>query len=135
MKKPITQGADHIGLAVRDLNQTLGFFVGILGFEQVGERPEYPAVFVSDGALMITLWQVSNPATAASFNRHENIGLHHFALRVASMDTLNQLFHTLQQTPNVEVECPPQPLASGTGAHMMCIEPGGIRIEFITHAA
>jgi hypothetical protein len=38
----------------------------------------------------------------------------------------------LENTDGVEIECPPVPLASGNGAHFMSIEPGGIRIEFIT---
>ena len=134
MKKTITQGIDHAGLAVRDLKQTLNFFVGILGFKQVGRRSEYPAVFVSDGSVMITLWQVAEPEKAKGFDRHNNVGLHHLALRVGSMDELDQVFQTLKKADGVEIECAPVPLESGEGAHMMCIEPGGIRIEFITHA-
>ncbi|MEN8255030.1 MAG: VOC family protein [Verrucomicrobiota bacterium] len=131
MEKPITQGVDHVGFAVRDLEQTLGFFIDILGFEKVGGRPEYPAVFVSDGTVMITLWQVSDPASANGFDRHCNVGLHHLALQVGSMEALERVFQTLEKAEGVEIECAPIPLESGKGAHMMCIEPGGIRIEFI----
>jgi len=132
MGKPITQGIDHAGLAVRNLKKTLGFFVEILGFKQVGERPEYPAVFISDGTVMITLWQASE--SAHPFDRHGNIGLHHLALRVGSMDELEQIFNTLENADGVEIESAPIPLDGGKGAHMMCLEPGGIRIEFIAHA-
>ena len=127
-----TQGVDHIGLAVQDLAKTQAFFTDILGFDQIGERPDYPAVFVSDGTVMITLWQVTDPGTAINFDRHGNVGLHHLALRVGSMEELEDLFQILEDAEDVEIECAPIPLESGNGAHLMCIEPGGIRIEFIT---
>ena len=50
----ITQGAHHIGLTVPNLEQTRNFFVETLGYDQVGEVPDYPAVFLSDGKLMLT---------------------------------------------------------------------------------
>ncbi len=46
---PKTLGAHHIGLTVPDVERTRNFFVDVLGFSQVGERPHYPAIFVSDG--------------------------------------------------------------------------------------
>ena len=125
-----TQGVDHVGLSVPDLEPTTDFFVKTLGFEIVGGRPEYPASFVSDGSVMITLWQTE--ADPYPFDRIANVGLHHLALTIGSMAELNKVFKTLESAPGVEIECAPIPLASGSGAHMMCIEPGGIRIEFIT---
>ena len=38
----ITKGAHHIGLTVPDVTKTRAFFVDSLGFEQVGEVPDYP---------------------------------------------------------------------------------------------
>ena len=52
-----TRGAHHVGLTVPDLRAARDFFVDALGFAEVGELPDYPAVFVSDGAITITLWQ------------------------------------------------------------------------------
>lgn len=126
----VTSGVDHVGLSVRDLATTQTFFTDILGFEVVGENPDYPATFVSDGTVMVTLWQTEEDPFA--FDRLANVGLHHLALRVESMKKLKELFHTLEQTPDVLIECPPIPLGSGNGTHFMSIEPGGIRIEFIT---
>ena len=40
----VTQGAHHIGLTVPDLTATRHFFVDVLGFKQVGEVPDYPAL-------------------------------------------------------------------------------------------
>jgi catechol 2,3-dioxygenase-like lactoylglutathione lyase family enzyme len=133
MNKIKTQGVDHIGLAVRNLTTTLAFFTDILDFEIIKERPDYPAAFISDGTVMITLWQVTDPDTALDFDRHGNIGLHHLALRVSSLEDLESTFQALEDTEGVEIECAPIPLESGKGAHLMCIEPGGIRIEFIAH--
>ena len=128
----MTSGIDHIGLSVRDLPTTRSFFTDLLGFDEVGGDPDYPASFVSDGTVMITLWQTEEDPFA--FDRMANIGLHHLALRVESLARLQALFQTLENTPDVLIECPPIPLESGNGTHFMTIEPGGIRIEFITRA-
>ena len=45
----VTQGAHHIGLTVPDLAETRAFFLDTLGFSQIGEVPDYPAVFLTDG--------------------------------------------------------------------------------------
>lgn len=126
-----TQGIDHIGLSVRDLPATTDFFVETLGFQIIGGREEYPAIFISDDTVMITLWQTHG--APADFDRHANVGLHHLALRVGSLRELDEIHDVLSRTEGVEIECAPIPLESG-GAHMMCVEPGGIRIEFIARA-
>ncbi|MCZ6638653.1 MAG: VOC family protein, partial [Candidatus Dadabacteria bacterium] len=56
-----TKGVHHVGFTVPDLEKTKAFFVDTLGYNQVGEVPDYPAVFLSDGDIMITLWQASDP--------------------------------------------------------------------------
>lgn len=127
----ITQGAHHIGLTVPDLSKTAAFFTETLGFNQVGERPEYPAIFVSDGTLMITLWQAADPSSAVSFDRKNVIGLHHLALNVESQEALTALHETLQGTDGVEIEFAPELLGGGPVRHMMTTIPGGVRIEFI----
>ena len=77
---PFTQGVHHIGLTVPSLEATNAFFVDTLGFKQVGEKPDYPAIFLSDGTIMMTLWQAKDPGTATPFDRTNVIGLHHLAL-------------------------------------------------------
>ncbi len=59
-----TRGVHHVGLTVPDLAAAKAFFVDALGFEQVGEVADYPAVFLNDGSAMITLWQAEDPANA-----------------------------------------------------------------------
>jgi catechol 2,3-dioxygenase-like lactoylglutathione lyase family enzyme len=131
----ITHGLHHLGLTVPDLAATKAFFADTLGFRQVGEKPDYPAVFLSDGTTMITLWQAAAPASATPFDRKANIGLHHFAMRVDGADALDALHTKLKATAGVDIEFAPEPLGGGPTRHMMCYIPGGIRMEFIATAA
>ncbi len=125
----VTKGVDHVGLSVLDLTTSRLFFEHCLGWELVGERPEYPAAFLSDGTVMVTLWQVEDPATAVRFNRRSNVGLHHLALRVTSELDLDELFVSVREWPGVVVEFAPQLSGSGPKKHAMVYEPGGNRIE------
>lgn len=129
-----TKGLHHLGLTVPDLGRTRDFFVDALGFSQVGQVPDYPAAFLSDGTTMITLWQAADPAAAVPFDRRNVIGLHHFAMRVENTDALAGLHAKLAATGGVEIEFAPEPLGGGPAAHMMCTIPGGIRMEFIALA-
>lgn len=126
----LTQGAHHIGLTVPNLAETRAFFVDTLGFAQVGEKPLYPAVFVSDGSTMITLWQAADPATAVSFNRKNVIGLHHIAFKVDDAAALDTVYGKVRDAAGVEVEFAPENVGDGPNKHMMCTIPGGIRVEF-----
>ena len=126
----VTNGVHHIGLTVPDLEKTRTFFLETLGFEQVGEVPDYPAVFLSDGNIMITLWQASDPASAVSFDRKNVIGLHHLALTVDA-ESLDVLCERLKGATDVSMEFEPEPLGELPVRHMMCNIPGGIRVEFL----
>jgi len=127
-----TAGAHHVGLTVPDLAVTRGFFIDTLGFAQVGEKPDYPACFVSDGTLMVTLWQAADPASCTAFDRKNVVGLHHLALRVEGHDALDALHGTLAETEGVDIEFAPEALGALPMKHMMCTIPGGIRMEFIS---
>lgn len=130
----ITKGVHHIGLTVPNLAAARDFFIDTLAFNQVAEKPDYPAVFVSDGVVMITLWQAADPARAVAFDRKNVIGLHHLALQVADGAALNALFDKLQSAPGVTIEFAPEALSNGQPKHMMCSIPGGVRVEFIAPA-
>ncbi|MBE9138169.1 VOC family protein [Nodosilinea sp. LEGE 07088] len=127
----MTQGAHHIGLTVPSINATRDFFVNVLEFKLVGEKPDYPAYFLSDGTLMLTLWQAADPALATPFDRRNNLGLHHFALKVEGLETLHSLHQTLAAAEGVQIEFAPEPLGAGPTHHMMLSIPGGIRMELI----
>ncbi len=126
----LTQGAHHIGLTVPDLAAARTFFIDTLGFAQVGEKPLYPAVFVSDGSTMITLWQAADPATAVSFDRKNVIGLHHIAFKVDGAAALNATYEKVRASEGVVIEFAPENVGDGPNKHMMCTIPGGIRVEF-----
>lgn len=130
----VTRGVHHVGLTVPDIAATRAFFVDVLGFDQVGERPDYPAVFVSDGTVMITLWQAADPATATAFDRKNVIGLHHLALLLPEQSALDRLHQRLATAPGVTIEFAPEALRGGPVRHMMCAIPGGVRLEFIATA-
>ena len=125
-----TYGVDHVGLSVRDLASTREFFCDCLGWRIVGERPDYPAVFVSDGHAVLTLWQVQSPGDAIPFDRRANVGLHHLALAVIDQASLETLYKRVSSWPGVVVEFGPEPSGAGPKIHFMVREPSGVRIEF-----
>ena len=91
---------------------------------------KYPAIFISDGTVMLTLWQALEPASAIPFDRHHNIGLHHFALAVKDADTLEKLHWQLSDLDDVAIEFSPEALGQSNSRHMICTIPGGLRVEF-----
>jgi lactoylglutathione lyase len=124
-----TNGVDHVGLTVPDLEQSRRFFCECLGWTVLGENPSYPAAFVTDGHDVVTLWQAEGSQTYVAFDRRKNVGLHHLALKVGDLDMLRQLFERARNWPGVEVEFSPEPLGKGPKTHCMIREPGGVRIE------
>ena len=134
MKDQLTRGVHHVGLTVTDLDASSRFFTDLLGWERVGGKPDYPAVFVSDGTVMVTLWLAKQPSAAMAFDKNNNVGLHHLALRVEDLDVLHRIHRKLAAAGNIEIEFAPEPLGDGSSTHMMCYEPGGIRVEFIVPA-
>lgn len=127
----ITQGAHHIGLTVPDLSSARSFFVEALGFAEVGAKLDYPAVFVSDGSVVLTLWQAVDPDNALPFDRKNNVGLHHLALKVDSLATLNSLHETFSMMEGIEIEFSPESMDGGPSKHFIIYIPGGIRLEFV----
>jgi catechol 2,3-dioxygenase-like lactoylglutathione lyase family enzyme len=126
----LTLGFDHVGLTVADLESSRRFFVECLGWKVVGERPDYPAVYVSDGRSVLTLWRVENPGDHVAFDRRKNVGLHHLALKVADRAALDAVHARVAAWKGVTIEFPPEPSGKGPKYHMMIREPGGNRIEF-----
>ncbi|UXI04476.1 VOC family protein [Photobacterium sp. TY1-4] len=128
MDLPLTQGVHHIGLAVSHLEESARFFTSLLGWKEIKRRDDYPAIFVSDGAIMLTLWatQTDNPT---SFDRKTNVGLHHLAIRVDSKASLFEVYDRLASN-GIEIEFDPELIREGPAMHMMCYDPSGLRIEF-----
>lgn len=128
MNAPITSGTHHIGLTVSRLEESARFFTSLLGWKEVRRNDDYPAIYVSDGITMVTLWAAKEPAFV-EFDRKRNVGLHHVAFRVGSESDLN-VIHDRLLSHGVEIEFAPEQLGPGPAKHMMCYEPSGIRVEF-----
>ena len=130
--QPLTSGISHLGLSVSNLEKSLAFFQAI-GFNKIGGVESYPSVFLSDGSSMITLWQTDDDATP--FDRRKNVGLHHLAIKVPSVEALTEVYTTTTAMEGVKIDFAPQELKGTPLTHAMVFEPSGNRIEFTHHAA
>lgn len=126
-----TKGINHLGLTVRDLDQSTAFFTDMLGWELLARDDSYPRTTVSDGHCRFTLWQADRTRPLTDFDRKTNIGLHHVAIEVASKEDLLAMAARLRAWPGVQMEFEPEPVGNGPRMHMMFCEPGGIRMEII----
>lgn len=127
MNTPLTKGTHHIGLTVSMLEESAAFFVNLLGWKEVRRNNEYPAIFVSDGNIMVTLW-ATKETPSIEFNKNKNVGLHHVAFQVESEASLHSLYKSLKDN-GIQIEFPPELLGVGPAKHMICYEPSGIRVE------
>lgn len=127
--KGLTSRIHHVGLSVSKLEDSAQFFTELLGWQEVKRDMNYPAIFVSDGSIMLTLWSVKSDSSI-KFDRKNNVGLHHLALSVESEDILITIYKRLLNAGTL-IEFSPEPLQIGPSTHMMCYDPSGIRIEFI----
>lgn len=128
--EPNTRGFDHIGLSVNKLDASTSFFTETLGWSLRGGDPSYPANFVSDGHMFITLWATDRSKKAVEFSRKHNVGLHHLAIRMSSFEALEQLYQKLKKRKDVVIEFAPELAYGGPAKHMMIREPSGNRLEF-----
>jgi catechol 2,3-dioxygenase-like lactoylglutathione lyase family enzyme len=130
----LTSGISHIGLSVSALDASFKFFEA-LGFAKVGGSESYPSYFVSDGHSLITLWQTEEGATP--FNRRTNVGLHHLAIRVPTLEALEQAYNAVCAVDGVQVDgegaFSPRKLEGTPLTHAMLYEPSGNRIELTYH--
>jgi catechol 2,3-dioxygenase-like lactoylglutathione lyase family enzyme len=129
MSSPITKGTHHIGLTVSKLEESADFFTSLLGWKEVKRNEAYPAIYVSDGNIMLSLWAIKEEPSI-QFDKNKNVGLHHVAFQVESEDDLNTVHNRLANN-RTKIEFAPEQLGNGPARHMMCYEPSGIRVEFI----
>ena len=129
MTNAITKGAHHIGLTVSKLEESASFFTSLLGWKEVKRNSEYPAIFASDGSVMVTLWK-NKEEPPTPFDKNRNIGLHHVAFEVESESDLNHIYGRLMKN-KVKIEFSPELLREGPAKHMICYEPSGLRVGFI----
>lgn len=127
----VTQGINHLGLSVKNLDQTVRFFVDCLGWTESGRDESYPRSAVSDGVSRLTLWEVDHNLDVSDFHFRKNVGMHHLALAVASEKVLIDTSLKIKGYPGVEIEFMPELVGDGPRKHMIFFEPGGIRLELI----
>lgn len=125
---PVTRGLHHVGLNVSRLEESARFFTEILGWREAGRVPDYPAIFVSDGHVLVTLWQAQGESVRG-FDKQAQVGLHHVAFAVADEAALESVHARLREA-GVAVEFPPEPVGDGPAKNLFCFEPSGIRVEF-----
>lgn len=123
---------DHIGVAVRGLDEALAFYRDALGLE-VSAAQEVPservrAVFVSVGEPSLELLEATAPDSAiARFIERHGPGLHHVTLRVADIDAA--LAHLRNRRIRLIDEIP---RAGAHGSRVAFIHPaatGGVLLE------
>jgi len=129
-REVLTLGMNHVGLTVTDLDKSVAFFTETLDWDEVGGYPDYPSRFVTDGKMFLTLWQATDPDNAIAFDRKNNVGLHHLAFTVKSLEALDVLHARFVATDGVVIEFSPEPNGGGPTIHMMIREPSGNRLEF-----
>jgi len=122
---------DHIELLARDLDETIAFYVDVLGFRRGrrtissrpdGSRVEQACVVLDD--FMIELFQASPEAIAAGWEPGA-LGVKTFALRVEDMaSTKAQL-----EAAGVVFSREPRPGSSFGGLRGEILDPSGISIE------
>jgi catechol 2,3-dioxygenase-like lactoylglutathione lyase family enzyme len=122
---------DHIELLARDLDETIAFYVDVLGFRRGrrtissrpdGSRVEQACVVLDD--FMIELFQASPEAIAAGWEPGA-LGVKTFALRVEDMaSTKAQL-----EAAGVVFSREPRPGSSFEGLRGEILDPSGISIE------
>jgi catechol 2,3-dioxygenase-like lactoylglutathione lyase family enzyme len=127
----LTSGISHVGLSVSDIEKSFKFFESI-GYNLIGGDESYPSYFLSDGESMVTLWQTD--AGATPFDRRSNVGLHHLAIQIPSLEALKKVYDTVMAIDGVKSDFAPQELNGTTLTHAMVYEPSGNRIEFTHHA-
>lgn len=128
----VTTGIHHVGLSVMDVESAALFFEQQLGWKRTRSIVDYPAIYVSDGCTMLSLWQLRHPRSASNFDRKRTIGLHHLALQVSDHRQLEKLYQRLLKADNCGIEFAPQKIRQGPARHMMCCVDANIRIEFIS---
>ena len=127
----ITNGIHHLGLSVSNLQGAVEFFTDALGFTLTGRNDDYPAAFVKDQQLLLTLW--ATDADPRQFDRKNNEGLHHFALNISNHQALEFLYARLINWPDARVEKEISAMSPNSNTrHFFVRIPGGPRVEFIS---
>ncbi len=114
----------HVVLKVRDLAQAEAFYTEALGFEVVTRFDHPRTVFLSLGEQHhdLALREVS---AAAADSQEDQVGLHHLALQVESLDALKDGYAELKR----HGVCILKAVDHGTTNSIYFCDPAGNRLE------
>jgi methylmalonyl-CoA epimerase len=91
-------GVDHVGIAVKNLDEAIGVYKNILGFRLEGvhilnERKVKVAFLSSGGETRIELLEpLGSDSPVAKFLENRGEGIHHIAVRVENIDAVLEDF-------------------------------------------
>jgi catechol 2,3-dioxygenase-like lactoylglutathione lyase family enzyme len=125
------KGIDHIDLAVRDVERSLAFYVGVFGPLGVEEafrfrtyRGTEEVIYLHFGPQVIGLRQ----ADGGEF-RYYNVGLEHLAVLVDTREELDQVYERCLEL-DVDIHFPPEEDRDIPGYwELFVFDPDGLRIE------
>ncbi|HEA65501.1 MAG TPA: methylmalonyl-CoA epimerase [Desulfobacterales bacterium] len=115
---------DHIGIAVKDLKNTLNMYKRVYGLEAIKiethEDIKIKIAFIPIGEVLIELLEATEPGAGriGHFLEEKGEGLHHIALRVES---INRAMEKLKQI-NIPLR-DKEPRDGGDGSKIAFIEP------------
>ena len=127
---------DHIGIAVRDIEQSLAVYRDLLGLEVKGIEEVAPqkvkAALLPVGESKVELLQATaEDATVARFIEKRGEGFHHVAFRV---DNLEEQLERLKARGVQLVDEKPRPGAGGSKvAFLHPRSTGGVLVELCEH--
>lgn len=77
--KLITKGIDHLNLEVANLDETIGFYKNLFGFEIRKEQPEQNSKIIGNDDVKLCLYETDG-------FKYEKKGFHHFGLYVENFE-------------------------------------------------
>ncbi|MEW5786094.1 MAG: methylmalonyl-CoA epimerase [Bacillota bacterium] len=127
---------EHIGIAVRDLEQSLQFYRDILGLECKGteEVPEQKVrvAFLPVGESKVELLESTDPGSnVAKFIESKGEGIHHLAFRVSNLE--EKLARLKEQGVRLIDEKPRRGAGGGVVAFLHPKSTGGVLLELCEH--
>lgn len=100
----------------------------MFSFRRVAEKPRYPACFVNDGVILLTLRNCLSEEPT-DFDRKIRVRLHHFALKLKDANSLGVVLEKLREHESVTIEFEPEGLGSSPHQHMTCTFFDDVRLE------
>lgn len=124
---------DHLGIAVRSIEEALRFYEGVLGMkaaarETVEHEKVHVAMLPAEDSRIELLEATEEDSTIAKFIAKRGPGLHHIALKV---DDLSQAVEKLEATGAKLLNEPRQGAGGHTYVFVHPSSTGGILLELI----